>query len=105
MIPLIFTDHEVDLITPIITSAARTTCAMSPTRHDMQSLEVTIGAMIETPRACIRADRIAEADNVSFVSIGSNDLTELVFGVSRQDSHSFMVSCLCSVHSIWHAPH
>ena len=45
--------------------------------------EVTIGTMIETPRAALRADEIAE--HADFFSFGTNDLTQLTFGFSRDD--------------------
>jgi pyruvate, orthophosphate dikinase len=46
-------------------------------------LDVSIGTMIETPRAAIRADDIAEA--ADFFSFGTNDLTQMTFGFSRDD--------------------
>jgi pyruvate, orthophosphate dikinase len=54
-----------------------------------QPLEVTIGTMIETPRACLRADDIAlEAD---FFSFGTNDLTQMTLGFSRDDVEGRMM--------------
>ncbi|MEO6126250.1 MAG: pyruvate, phosphate dikinase [Ilumatobacteraceae bacterium] len=50
---------------------------------------VTIGTMIETPRAAIRADEIAE--EADFFSFGTNDLTQLTFGFSRDDVESRMM--------------
>jgi pyruvate,orthophosphate dikinase len=47
------------------------------------SLEVAIGTMIETPRAALRADEIAEV--ADFFSFGTNDLTQMTFGFSRDD--------------------
>jgi pyruvate,orthophosphate dikinase len=46
-------------------------------------LDVTIGTMIETPRAALRADEIAEV--ADFFSFGTNDLTQMTFGFSRDD--------------------
>jgi pyruvate, orthophosphate dikinase len=46
-------------------------------------LDVTIGTMIETPRAALRADHIAEY--ADFFSFGTNDLTQMTFGFSRDD--------------------
>jgi len=46
-------------------------------------IDVTIGTMIETPRAALRADEIAEA--ADFFSFGTNDLTQMTFGFSRDD--------------------
>ncbi len=52
------------------------------------SVQYTLGTMIETPRACVVADEIA---NVSqFFSFGTNDLTQMSFGFSRDDSHKFL---------------
>ena len=49
---------------------------------------VTIGTMIETPRAAIRADEIAEVSD--FFSFGTNDLTQMAFGLSRDDAGKFL---------------
>jgi pyruvate, orthophosphate dikinase len=49
-------------------------------------IHVTIGTMIETPRAAIRADALAEF--ADFFSFGTNDLTQMVFGFSRDDVES-----------------
>jgi pyruvate,orthophosphate dikinase len=51
--------------------------------------DITIGTMIETPRAAIRADEIAE--EADFFSFGTNDLTQLTFGFSRDDVESRMM--------------
>ncbi len=51
--------------------------------------KVTIGTMIETPRAALRADEIAEVSD--FFSFGTNDLTQLTFGFSRDDVESRMM--------------
>jgi pyruvate,orthophosphate dikinase len=51
--------------------------------------KVTIGTMIETPRAALRADELAEVSD--FFSFGTNDLTQLTFGFSRDDVESRMM--------------
>jgi pyruvate,orthophosphate dikinase len=51
--------------------------------------DITIGTMIETPRAAVRADEIAEESD--FFSFGTNDLTQLTFGFSRDDVESRMM--------------
>jgi pyruvate,orthophosphate dikinase len=53
------------------------------------TLEVTIGTMIETPRAALRADEIAEV--ADFFSFGTNDLTQMTFGFSRDDVEGRMM--------------
>lgn len=51
-------------------------------------LEYTVGTMMEMPRACLTADKVAEVSD--FFSFGTNDLTQLTFGYSRDDVGSFM---------------
>ena len=50
----------------------------------------SIGTMIETPRAALRADEIAE--EADFFSFGTNDLTQMTFGFSRDDVEGRMMS-------------
>ena len=49
-----------------------------------EPLEIAIGTMVELPRACIRADEIAET--AEFLSFGTNDLTQTTLGFSRDDA-------------------
>ncbi|MFW6111608.1 MAG: pyruvate, phosphate dikinase [Candidatus Bipolaricaulota bacterium] len=51
-------------------------------------LDYEIGTMIEIPRACLLADEIAE--DADFFSFGTNDLTQLTFGYSRDDAGKFL---------------
>ncbi|MDD4816118.1 MAG: pyruvate, phosphate dikinase [Clostridia bacterium] len=51
-------------------------------------LTYKIGTMIETPRAVLIAEKLAE--NCDFFSFGTNDLTQFVFGISRDDSNKFL---------------
>ena len=53
--------------------------------------------MLEVPRAFLRAERIASEKHIDFVSIGTNDLTQMVFGFSRDDTQRFMVSSFQSL--------
>jgi pyruvate,orthophosphate dikinase len=53
-----------------------------------QKLEYLVGTMIELPRAALRAAQIAES--AEFFSFGTNDLTQTTFGLSRDDSASFL---------------
>jgi pyruvate,orthophosphate dikinase len=52
------------------------------------SVEYLVGTMIEIPRAALTADEIAEA--AEFFSFGTNDLTQMTFGISRDDAASFL---------------
>jgi pyruvate,orthophosphate dikinase len=51
-------------------------------------LDIKIGTMIEVPRAAVTADEIAE--KADFFSFGTNDLTQMTFGYSRDDIGSFL---------------
>jgi pyruvate,orthophosphate dikinase len=52
------------------------------------SLRYSVGTMMETPRACLGADRLAPA--VEFMSFGTNDLTQMTYGFSRDDAGRFI---------------
>src|SRR5262249_22498743 len=51
-------------------------------------LDIKIGTMIEVPRAGLTADEIAQ--DADFFSFGTNDLTQMTFGFSRDDINSFL---------------
>ncbi len=51
-------------------------------------VEYTVGTMIETPRAALVADEIAK--DADFFSFGTNDLTQMTFGFSRDDAERFL---------------
>ncbi|MBI5413239.1 pyruvate, phosphate dikinase [Candidatus Peregrinibacteria bacterium] len=52
------------------------------------NFEIKIGTMIELPRACVTADEIAEF--ADFFSFGTNDLTQMTYGFSRDDAGKFL---------------
>jgi pyruvate,orthophosphate dikinase len=54
------------------------------------SLEYTVGAMVELPRAAVRAAELAA--HASFFSFGTNDLTQTTYGISRDDSGRFLTA-------------
>src|SRR5215203_3988896 len=54
------------------------------TASEEREIEYRIGTMIELPRACVRADEIAE--HADFFSFGTNDLTQTALGLSRDDA-------------------
>jgi len=54
------------------------------------NLDITVGTMIETPRAAICADELAEC--ADFFSFGTNDLTQMTFGFSRDDVEGKMMA-------------
>lgn len=83
MIPLIGDVKELTYVKEFVVKTADKLIAESG-----QTLEYTVGTMIEIPRACLVADEIAkEAD---FFSFGTNDLTQMTFGFSRDDAGTFL---------------
>jgi signal transduction protein with GAF and PtsI domain len=89
MIPLTVTREELALARSWVEEAVTTTLA-SAGRATRRRLQVLIGTMIETPRAALRADEIAEV--ADFFSFGTNDLTQMTFGFSRDDVEGRMMS-------------
>ena len=57
-------------------------------KYNLKSLPYQFGTMIEIPRAALLADRMAE--EVDFFSFGTNDLTQMTFGFSRDDTDRFL---------------
>ncbi len=66
------------------------------------SVDVSIGTMVETPRAALRAAEIAEV--AEFFSFGTNDLTQLTFGFSRDDVEGRMMSAYLEQGLLAHNP-
>lgn len=85
MIPLIGDSKELKYVKNIITQTADEIIISSG-----MSLKYNVGTMIEIPRACLIADEIAE--DAEFFSFGTNDLTQLCFGFSRDDAGKFLNS-------------
>jgi pyruvate,orthophosphate dikinase len=84
MIPLTVTREEMGLARGWAVDAIT-----EATRGVQESVDVQIGTMIETPRAALRADEIAE--EADFFSFGTNDLTQMTFGFSRDDVEGRMM--------------
>jgi pyruvate,orthophosphate dikinase len=91
MIPLTITRPELTLARSWVEGAvADANKAAKASKSTKGAIDVTIGTMIETPRACLRADDIAlDAD---FFSFGTNDLTQMTLGFSRDDVEGRMMS-------------
>jgi pyruvate,orthophosphate dikinase len=81
MIPLVMHAKELERLRALVKKAMDAALAGT-------SLPYTIGTMIELPRACVVADRIAE--HADFFSFGTNDLTQTTFGLSRDDAGRFL---------------
>ena len=87
MIPLVGTVEELTLLKTRANKVADECMAKAGTK-----VEYLIGTMIELPRACLVADKIAE--EAEFFSFGTNDLTQMTFGFSRDDIKGFMPTYL-----------
>ncbi|HEY2133385.1 MAG TPA: pyruvate, phosphate dikinase [Acetobacteraceae bacterium] len=83
MIPLIGTRRELEITRAQIEKVAAEVFAEAGS-----TIEYVVGTMIELPRACVVADKIAEV--ADFFSFGTNDLTQTVFGLSRDDAGKFL---------------
>nr|WP_217354898.1 putative PEP-binding protein [Ruegeria arenilitoris] len=83
MIPLVSAKREVELIKARVDTVAAAVAA-----ERGQEFEYRLGVMVETPRACLRAEEIAP--HASFLSFGTNDLTQMTYGLSRDDAGRFM---------------
>ena len=83
MIPLVSAMREVELVKNRIDSVA------AEVRNDRRTdFAYRLGVMVETPRACLRAGDIAA--HSAFLSFGTNDLTQMTYGLSRDDAGRFM---------------
>jgi pyruvate, orthophosphate dikinase len=85
MVPLVSISEELKQQAEMIHEVAREVTG----EHGMK-IEYLVGTMIELPRACLTADKIAE--HADFFSFGTNDLTQTTFGLSRDDSGRFLPS-------------
>jgi pyruvate,orthophosphate dikinase len=83
MIPLVSAKREVELVRGHIDAVAAAVRA-----EDGAEFDYRLGVMVETPRAALRAGDIAEI--VDFLSFGTNDLTQMTYGLSRDDAGRFM---------------
>ena len=85
MVPLVGTRAELELLRSEIEQVIRVTKVES---EYTGRLDIKIGTMIEIPRAALTARDIAEC--ADFFSFGTNDLTQLTFGYSRDDTNTFL---------------
>ena len=85
MIPLVSMKKELDQLKALVDKVAGEVRTASG-----KKLDYLVGTMIELPRAAMTADKIAET--AEFFSFGTNDLTQTVFGLSRDDAGGFLGS-------------
>ena len=83
MIPLVSARREVELVKSHVDAVAATVRIRTG-----RSFDYKLGVMVETPRAALRAGEIAQ--HASFLSFGTNDLTQMTYGLSRDDAGRFM---------------
>ena len=83
MIPLVSASREVEIVKTRIDAVAVAVRNEQKARFDYR-----LGVMVETPRAALRAGEIAE--HAAFLSFGTNDLTQMTYGLSRDDAGRFM---------------
>ena len=85
MIPLVGFKKELDLQVDLVHSVAK-----EVEKENKTKLKYLVGTMIEVPRGALTADEIAET--AEFFSFGTNDLTQMTLGMSRDDSGSFLTA-------------
>lgn len=90
MIPLVGGARELRAARDMVRSAIDEAVAES----GVSLPHIPVGTMMEVPRACLLADRLA--GDAEFLSFGTNDLTQLTYGFSRDDSGSFLPEYLKS---------
>ena len=83
MIPLAGTISEVDYLEKIVRKVADEII-----KKEKSKVKYLVGTMIEIPRAALTADKVAET--AEFFSFGTNDLTQMTFGYSRDDIGTFL---------------
>ena len=83
MVPLVGFKKELELQTEIVRRVAK-----EVSKEKGVKLKYLVGTMIEVPRGALTADEVAEV--AEFFSFGTNDLTQMTMGMSRDDSGSFL---------------
>ena len=83
MLPIISTEQEFSVLKDSVNKVAKETLQKKGVQVDYM-----VGTMIELPRAALIADKIAK--HAEFFSFGTNDLTQMTFGFSRDDVGSFV---------------
>ena len=87
MVPLVLEERELKFVKDIICETAD---KLIKKAHMVRSIKYHVGTMIEIPRAALLADEIAK--HAEFFSFGTNDLTQMTFGFSRDDAGKFLPS-------------
>jgi pyruvate,orthophosphate dikinase len=85
MIPLVGTAKELEMLADRVRATMR---AVEDEKKYKGDLDIMVGTMIEIPRAALTADEIGKV--AEFFSFGTNDLTQMTFGFSRDDINTFL---------------
>ena len=88
MVPLVGDINEIKFLKKIIINTANKIIQNNNFNKNFDKINYKIGTMIEVPRAVFMADKIAR--EVDFFSFGTNDLTQMTFGFSRDDAQKFL---------------
>ena len=83
MVPLVSAKKEVELVKSSIDQVAKYVAIETG-----ETINYQLGVMVETPRAALQAGDISK--NVTFLSFGTNDMTQMTYGLSRDDAGRFM---------------
>ncbi len=83
MIPLVGEKKELEFVKEVVENTAKEVM-----KEQNYNIEFTVGTMIEIPRAALLADEICQS--ADFFSFGTNDLTQLTYGFSRDDAGKFL---------------
>jgi len=84
MVPVTSEVRELDFTKKIVDKVYAEVCQ----KFGVKKIDYKYGTMIEIPRACLLSDRMAK--NAEFFSFGTNDLTQMTFGFSRDDTGGFL---------------
>jgi pyruvate,orthophosphate dikinase len=94
MIPLVAYEKELEIMRRLVDRVFR--------EEGSEGLELSVGTMIELPRACFVADRIASV--ADFFSFGTNDLTQTALGFSRDDGERGFLASYMDQHVVDRSP-
>eukprot|EP01034_Spumella_vulgaris_P026345 gene26345-32911_t len=92
VVPLKGTQQEINLMLCLLRDTLKSFCERESS-FTVEYLNLSIGCMIEAPAGCTFADKLVSPQEIDFVGFDSNDITELMFGISRRVSHLNRAKC------------